>query len=110
MYVARFSWCLPISGLLSAPAGFAQSAGDGASPPTQVQNVSACEETPREDASPSLCAPPSSEEERHAVEPLPPATIPLTIPAGTPLRIALGQRARLNHVGEPVHGTLVQPG
>jgi hypothetical protein len=39
---------------------------------------------------------------------LAPATIPLTIPPGTPLRIALDQRVRINHPGEPVHGKVVE--
>jgi hypothetical protein len=58
----------------------------------------------------SLCAPPSSAEEARAaeVEPVAPATIPLTIPAGTPLRIAVDQRARINHPGEMIHGKIVE--
>ena len=58
----------------------------------------------------SLCAPPSSTEEPRAaeVEPAGPATIPLTIPIGTPLRIAVDQRARINHPGEVVHGKVVE--
>jgi hypothetical protein len=43
-----------------------------------------------------------------AVEPMPPATIPLTIPTGTPLRIALDERVRIDHAGEPVHGKVVE--
>ncbi|MCU1240137.1 MAG: hypothetical protein JWO71_863 [Candidatus Acidoferrum typicum] len=106
MRVARISWCLPILLLLGASAALGQSDGDGA--PAAVQNISACEETPREDASASLCAPPSLEGERLAVEPIAPATIPLTIPTGTPLRIALDERVRINHAGEPVHGKVVE--
>jgi hypothetical protein len=37
-----------------------------------------------------------------------PATIPLTIPTGTPLRIALDERVRIDHPGEPVHGKVVE--
>ncbi|HXN51304.1 MAG TPA: hypothetical protein VN943_05150 [Candidatus Acidoferrum sp.] len=70
--------------------------------------ISACDETPREDASASLCALPSSEEERRAVEPAAPATIPLTLPTGTPLRIAVDQRVRINHPDEVVHGKVVE--
>jgi hypothetical protein len=108
MYLARISWCLPISLLLGASAALGQSDGDGAPTPATVQNISACEEAPREDASVSLCAPPSVEGERVAVEPMAPATIPLTIPTGTPLRIALDERVRINHAGEPVHGKVVE--
>jgi hypothetical protein len=106
MYLARISWCLPISLLLGASAALGQSDGDGA--PATVQNISPCDEAPREDASVSLCAPPSLEAEPLAVEPVAPATIPLTIPTGTPLRIALDERMRINHAGEPVHGKVVE--
>jgi hypothetical protein len=37
-----------------------------------------------------------------------PATIPLTIPTGTPLRIVLDERVRIDHPGEPVHGKVVE--
>ncbi len=106
MYLARISWCLPISLLLGGSAALGQSAGDGA--PALAHKISACEEAPREDASVSLCAPPSLEGERLAVEPVEPANIPLTIPTGTPLRIALDQRVRINHAGEAVHGKVVE--
>jgi hypothetical protein len=106
MHVARISWCLPITLLLGASATFGQSDGDAA--PATAREVSACDETPREDASVSLCAPPSLEGERRAAEPVAPATIPLTIPTGTPLRIALDQKVRIDHTGEAVHGKVVE--
>jgi hypothetical protein len=58
----------------------------------------------------ALCAPPSSEERlvEADVVPIVPATIPLTVPTGTPLRIALDQRVRINHPGEVVHGKVVE--
>src|ERR1700730_2777784 len=109
MYFARISKCLPISLLVCASAALGQSAPDSAqSAPPAAQLVSACDETPREDASASLCAPPSSEEERRAVEPAVPATIPLTLPTGTPLRIAVDQRVRIRDSGEVVHGKVVE--
>ncbi len=108
MYVGRVSWCLPISLLFGASAALGQSAGDGAPASARVQTVSGCEEAPREDASASLCVPPSSEKESRAVEPVAPANIPLTIPTGTPLRIALDERVRIDHSGEPVHGKVVE--
>jgi len=37
-----------------------------------------------------------------------PATIPLTLPTGTPLRIALDERVRIDHPGEAVHGKVVE--
>jgi hypothetical protein len=107
MQVARISWCLPISLLLGASAALGQSPSD-ASTSARVQKISGCEEAPREDASASLCAPPSSEGELRAAEPVAPATIPLTIPTGTPLRIAVDQRVRIDHAGEPVHGKVVE--
>jgi hypothetical protein len=108
MYVGRISWCIPISLLFGASAALGQSAGDAAPTSARVQTVSGCEEAPREDAGAALCAPPSSEKEMRAVEPMPPATIPLTIPTGTPLRIALDERVRIDHAGEPVHGKVVE--
>jgi len=81
MYLARTAWCLPLSLLL-------------------VQSVPACDEAPREDAIVSLCAPPSSEEEPRAAE--------VTISTGTPLRIAVDQRARINHPGEVIRGKIVE--
>jgi hypothetical protein len=60
---------------------------------------------------PSLCAPPSSAQEFSATKPeaIANATIPLTIPSGTPLRIAVDQRTRISHPGELVHGKVVEP-
>jgi hypothetical protein len=62
-----------------------------------------------EDESYPLCLPPSSVEE----ETCPPtspilAKISLHLPDGTPLRIALDQRARIDHPGEIVHGRVVE--
>src|SRR6266481_1855878 len=108
MYVGRVSWCLPISLLFGASAALGQSAGDGAPASARVQTVSGCEEAPREDASASLCVPPSSEKESRAVEPVAPANIPLTIPTGTPLRIAVDQRVRIRDSGAVVHGKVVE--
>jgi hypothetical protein len=108
MHLARISSCLPVSLLLCGSA-LGQSAPDSEqSAPPAVQTISACDETPREDASASLCAPPSSEEERRAVEPVAPATILLAIPTGTPLRIAVDQRVRIHDSGEVVHGKVVE--
>jgi hypothetical protein len=105
-HFARISWCLPFSLLLGASVTFGQAAGDSA--PARIEKVSGCEETPREDASVSLCARPSSEEEPRIAEPLVPATIPLSLPTGTPLRIALDHKLRIDHPGEPVHGKVVE--
>jgi hypothetical protein len=65
-----------------------------------------CPETPREDALPQLCLPPTSEMEAAMG---PPVQISLTIPEGTPLRVALDERSRVRKVGEIVHGKVVEP-
>jgi hypothetical protein len=109
MHPGRISWCLPVSLLACASVTLGQSAADtpqSAAPAARL--ISACAETPREDASASLCAPPSSEENRPIVEPVAPATISLTLPTGTPLRIAVDQRVRIRDSGEVVHGKVVE--
>jgi hypothetical protein len=65
-----------------------------------------CPEVPREDALPSLCVPPTSELEAMS---LPHVEISLAVPEGTPLRISLDHRTRVAHIGEAVHGKVVEP-
>src|SRR5262252_7844621 len=65
-----------------------------------------CPVMPREDALPQLCLPPTSEMEAALG---PPVQISLTIPEGTPLRVALDERSRVRKVGEIVHGRVVEP-
>src|SRR5579859_1050005 len=112
MHGARFSSYLPLSLLLCVSAlGQSAPLPDAAqSEPVPAAGVAACDEAPREDATAFLCAPPSSAEESRAAEvvALAPATIPLTLPAGTPLRIALDRRTRISHAGEVVHGKVVE--
>ncbi len=36
-------------------------------------------------------------------------SIPLTVPAGTPLKVVLDQEIRLQKVGQPVHGKIAEP-
>ncbi|HEY1472407.1 MAG TPA: hypothetical protein VGF61_25445 [Candidatus Acidoferrum sp.] len=38
-----------------------------------------------------------------------PAIIPLTVPKGTPIQVALDSEVRLRNVGQPLHAHLVQP-
>src|ERR1700674_4563415 len=38
-----------------------------------------------------------------------PSLILLTVPTGTPLKVALDQEVRVQKVGEPVHGKIVEP-
>jgi hypothetical protein len=109
MYPARFSTSLPLSLLLCTSAALSQTPPAPAQDqPAPAERVSGCDEAPREDAMVALCAPPSLEERGAAVEPIAPATIPLMVPSGTPLRIALDQRVRINHAGEVVHGKVVE--
>ena len=111
MYLARFSSSLPLSLLLCTSAAMSQSVPTPAQGEQEsAQKVSGCDEAPREDALVALCVPPSSEERlaEADVVPLAPATVPLTVPTGTPLRIALDQRVRISHSGEVVHGKVVE--
>lgn len=41
--------------------------------------------------------------------PAPAPVIALTVPAGTPLKVALDQEVRLREVGQPVHGKILEP-
>jgi hypothetical protein len=66
---------------------------------------SSCTEMPREDALPSLCAPPTAEATAAAA---PSMLVRLTVPEGTPLRIAIDQRVRVSHTGEAIHGKVVE--
>ena len=86
-------WLLLLS-TVCAPALLAQTAGGG------------CTEIPREDALPSVCAPPTSEISAAAV---PDPVVLLTVPAGTSLRVAVDQKVRIAKVGQPVTGKLTEP-
>lgn len=69
----------------------------------------ACPEIPREDALPGLCAPPTSAmSEEESSKDLPPVVIELSVPRGTPLRVSLDRRVRVDHVGEIVHGKVAE--
>lgn len=71
---------------------------------TQANCVAA---TPEDDSFP-LCLPPSVEEDTCAPASPILAKISLHLPNGTPLRIALDQRTRVDHPGEIVHGRVVE--
>jgi hypothetical protein len=43
------------------------------------------------------------------VQPPAPANIPLTVPAGTPIKVALDKDVRLRAVGQPLRGKVVEP-
>lgn len=38
-----------------------------------------------------------------------PALVPLSVPAGTPLKVGLDKDVRIHHVGDEVHGKLLEP-
>ncbi len=77
-------------------------------PSVQLAQTTCTADLPEDESYP-LCLPPSSVEE----ETCPPASpilakISLHLPDGTPLRIALDQRTRVDHPGEIVHGRVVE--
>jgi hypothetical protein len=71
----------------------------------QTAPSAGCDRVPREDASPALCVPPTSE---MLASPAPVSIIELKIPSGTPLRIALDERVRIKTPGQPVRGKVVE--
>ena len=73
-----------------------------------VLGSTGCDQAPEEDALVSLCAPASVAEREQVSVAQPTANIALAIPVGTPIRIALDQRTRVDHSGELVHGTVVE--
>jgi len=102
LFILLIPCCLPAASAQSDPV-------ENPEGPAVHATRATCDETPREDALVSLCVPPSSSEEDAA----PPASefvarISLNLPNGTPLRIALDQRARVDHPDEMVHGKVVE--
>lgn len=109
MSITRFCPALAFFLFLPVPLVFGQSASENPAPTASNRPAarSACNEVPREDALPFLCAPPSS-----AVSDSPAAIatavpIQLVLPAGTALRIAIDQRVRISQPGETVQGRIV---
>ncbi len=39
----------------------------------------------------------------------PPESVALSVPAGTPLQVALDQEVRIKKVGQPIHGRIIEP-
>jgi hypothetical protein len=72
---------------------------------SQVAVPGGCTLVPLEDASPALCMPPTS---AMLATPAPASILELSIPSGTPLRVALDQRVRIKTPGQPVHGKIVE--
>jgi hypothetical protein len=108
LFVRRISLLiLVLSGCV--PAASAQSGTNETSQPATRAPQATCEEVPQDDALVSLCAPaslPMEETEPQAVEPT--VQISLNLANGTPLRIALDQRTRVNQLGAVVHGKVVE--
>jgi hypothetical protein len=109
LFVRRISLViLLLSGCI--PAASAQSGtAENPQPPATRAIQAACSEAPQEDALVSLCVPaslPLEETESQAAEPT--VQISLNLANGTPLRIALDQRTRVNQLGAVVHGKVVE--
>jgi hypothetical protein len=109
----RAIFCLAPFVLLCVPMDRAQTASEStAQPRVPVSSSTGCEEAPQEDALASTCAPATlTEGDEIPVIPVvvpPSANIALAIPTGTPIRIALDQRTRVEHAGELVHGKVVE--
>jgi hypothetical protein len=99
MMLTRLPLSLSLLAAFCAPVAFGQSAS--------------CGEAPVEDALVCTCVPPSAvagvgTESAAQESSLPAAKIALSIPAGTPLRIAVDQRVRIDHQGQVVRGKLVE--
>ena len=60
---------------------------------------------PPEPRPPASVPPPSPA----SPQPEPTDSIPLTVPAGAPLKVSLDQEVRIQKVGQPVHGKVVEP-
>ena len=109
----RAIFCISPLAFLCVPIGPAQTAPEStAQPRVPVTGSPSCDEVPQDDALVSTCAPATpAERDEIPMIPLvaqPTANIALAIPIGTPIRIALDQRTRVDHAGEPVHGKVVE--
>jgi hypothetical protein len=97
--------CVPITPAQARP----ESATQRRAP---VSSFTGCDEAPQDDALVSTCAPATlAEQAELPAIPLvaqPTANIVLAIPTGTPIRIELDQRTRVDHPGEDVHGKVVE--
>jgi hypothetical protein len=96
--------------LLCAPMAPAQTPTESTTEPRPVVSGStSCDQAPEQEALVTLCAPAGvAEREQVSVVAQPTASIALAIPVGTPIRIALDQRTRVNHSGELLHGKVVE--
>jgi hypothetical protein len=102
IFVLLIPWGAQLASAQSGPA-------DHRRRPAVQETQAACVEASREAALFSMCEPLSYPEE----DVCPPASailakISLSLSEGTPLRIALDQRTRVDHPGETVHGKVVE--
>jgi hypothetical protein len=102
--------CLSPLVLLCAPIEPAQTAPGSTAESRPAGSISTgCDEAPQEDALVSTCAPATlAARDEIPVLAQPTANIALAIPTGTPIRISLDQRTRVDHPGELVHGKVVE--
>jgi hypothetical protein len=112
MRISRCIACLTVIGFFCSPVARAQSSSEDEAQRSSVNpGHFTCTEIPREDADPRLCAPPLRFEDGGddgAAVRLPPVKIDLCVPEGTPLRIAVDQRARIAQARQVVHGKVVE--
>ncbi|HEY2460298.1 MAG TPA: hypothetical protein VGI16_05805 [Candidatus Acidoferrum sp.] len=110
MHLLRKLEYIFLSFTICAPIAFAQSVTER---PRQTapspKSYSGCTESPESDSLAALCVPASQPKFSVSLpgENLPPATIALQVPPGTPLRIAISDRVRITHAGTVVRGAVV---
>lgn len=111
MNFARVALLSNISALLLAPIAHAQSS-EAPRRHLAIRGLapSGCAEAPAEDALVATCIPASFDDAgpADAVQSLAPAEIPLKLPDGTPLHIALDQRVRIDKAGAAIRGKIVE--
>jgi hypothetical protein len=72
--------------------------------------ITPCREFPGGNGLRFVCSPPAFPVREEVSEPAgpPPVRIDLMVPEGTPMRIAIDRKTRISHVGELVHGHVVE--
>jgi hypothetical protein len=111
--LTRAIFCISPLALLGVSIGSAQTATESTAPlRVPVSSSVGCDAAPQDDALVSPCARAAlaGEDQIPGVcAPAPPtADIALAIPTGTPIRIALDRRTRVDHQGQLVHGKVVE--
>jgi hypothetical protein len=110
--IVRAIFCICPFAFLCVPTGPAQTEPEStAAPRLPGSDSPACDEVSQDDPMAFTCPATVAERDEIPMIPVvaqPTANIALAIPIGTPIRIALDQRTRVNHSGEPVHGKVVE--